>query len=327
MKKLFILLVLIIAGFTLHAQKGKVELKLMLRDGNIVSGTSTSITTVNLITDYGKLEIPIANVSSLKFGIIPDASSKTTVIKLIKQMNDPAEEKRKAAYDELVAMSVNCIPLISDYIYGEDYVASEYTDYTPDGALTEMKTTYSVEDGYSEKDVVSIDYEYTMGGVFTLKTIALKTDYGDLTIPKEKIKEVEVTYYDESAGDKTFKVLASKHISGNTDGGWLNTGIKVKTGQKISITASGEVVLESLSGNKYTPDGTSGSDGDNSDYQSTYPSYGNLVYRVGEFGETIKAGSKYTGTAKETGTIFLSIYESVYNSANTGYFSAKVTVK
>jgi len=83
---------------------------------------------------------------------------------------------------------------------------------------------------------------------------------------------VEVTYIDESAGDKTFKVLASKHISGNTDGGWLNTGIKVKNGQKISITASGEVVLESLSGNKYYSDGTSGVDSDNGE-QSTYPSY------------------------------------------------------
>lgn len=323
---MFLILALAIAGFSLHAQKGKVDLKLVLRDGNVVSGTSTSISTVTLVTDYGKLEIPIKNVSSLKFGITPDESSKSAVIKLIKEMDNSEADKRKAAYDELVAMSVNCIPLVSDYIYGEDYKAADYSDYTPETALAEMKTTYGVEDDYSEKDVVSIDYEYTIGGIFSLKTIALKTDYGDLTIPKEKIKEVEVTYYDVSAGDKTFKVLASKYISGNSNGGWLNTGIKVKNGQKISITASGEVVLESLSGNKYTPDGTSGTDSENNE-QSTYPSYGNLVYRIGEFGEVTKAGSKYAGIAKESGTIFLSIYESVYNPTNTGFYSAKVTVK
>jgi len=51
---------------------------------------------------------------------------------------------------------------------------------------------------------------------------------------------------------------------------------------------------------------------------------GNLVYRIGEYGETIKAGSKYTGTAKDAGTIFLSIYESVFNSANTGYYPQKL---
>jgi hypothetical protein len=327
MKKMFILLALLIAGLSLHAQKGKVELKLILRDGNIVTGTSTSITTVDLITDYGKLEIPVKNVSSLKFGIIPDESSKSAVIKLIKQLDDSDEEKRKTAYDALTAMSVNCIPLISDYISTDDYKPAEYTDYTPEAAVSDMKSTYGVEDDYSDKDVVNIDYQYSMGGTFALKSIALKTDYGELTVPKEKIREVEVTYFDESAGDKSFKVLASKNISGNNNGGWLNTGIKVRNNQKISITASGEITLESLSGNKYTPDGTTGTDTETSDYQSTYPNYGNLVYRVGEYGEMIKAGSKYNGKAKGDGTIFLSIYESVFNAATTGYFTVKINVK
>lgn len=328
MKKIFIILAIFIAGLSLQAQKAKVELKLILRDGNMMTGTSTSITTVNLITDYGKLEIPIKNISSLKFGITPDLSSKSAIIKLINAMNDSSEDKRKTAYDALVAMTVNCIPVISDYMESEDYKATEYIDFTPQVALEEMKKTYGVEDGYSEKDVVNINYEYSMGGTFSLKTIVLKTEYGELTIPKEKIKEAEVTYYDESASDNTFKVLASKYISGSNEGGWLNTHIKVKNGQKISITASGEVTLESLSGNKYTPDGNSNSTdkGDN-DYQNNYPSFGNLVYRIGEYGEVTKAGSKYTGMAKGDGTIFLSIYESVFNSSNTGYYTVKIDLK
>ena len=225
-------------------------------------------------------------------------------------------------------MSVNSIPLISDYIATEDYKPSEYMDFTPEKAMNDMKSAYGVEDGYSDKDIVSIDYQYSMGGTFSLTSIALKTDYGDLTVPKEKIREVQVTYFDEAVGDKSFKLLASKYISGNNNGGWYNTGIKVKNGQKISITASGEVALESLSGNKYTPDGPSGTDNGNSDYSSgNYPTYGNLVYRIGEFGEMQKAGSKYNGNAKGDGTIFLSIYESVYNAANTGYFTVKVNVK
>jgi hypothetical protein len=326
MKKVIILIAFIIAGFSLHAQKEKIELKLTLRDGNVITGTSNSITSVTLNTDYGKLDIPIKNVSTIVFGITPDESNKTKVINLIKQMGDAAEEKRQAAYDELVKMSINTIPVISDYIYGTEYQASEFTDYTPEAALSEMQSTYGVEDSYSDKDVVTIDYEYTMGGTFALKTIALKTDYGDLNVPKEKIKEAEVSYYDESTGDKSFKLLANKHISGNEDGGWLNTGIKVKSGQKITINASGEITLESLSGNKYTPDGNTTSDYE-SDNSSTYPTYGNVVYKIGESGEAIKAGSKYNGKAEESGTLFLSIYETVYNSSNTGSYSVKVSVK
>ncbi|MFA5781456.1 MAG: hypothetical protein WC868_04220 [Bacteroidales bacterium] len=328
MKKSIILLAFVIAGFSVYSQKEKIELKLSLRDGNVISGTSSSITTVSLNTDYGKLEIPVKNVSSLEFGITPDNENKGKIINLIKQMNDPAEEKRQVAYAELIKMSIGSIPVISDYIYGSEYQSSEFTDYTPEAALSEMKSTYGVDDGFKDKDVVTIDYEYTMGGVFALKTISLKTEYGMLEIPKEKIKEVEVSYYDEQSGDKAYKLLASKHISGNTDGGWLNTGIKVKNGQKININASGEVTLESLSGNKYTPDGNTSSSSDyESEYSSTYPSYGNLVYKIGDSGEMIKAGSKYSGTAKSSGTLFLSIYETVFNASNTGSYSVKVSVK
>jgi hypothetical protein len=326
MKKIFILFAAIIFTMSAFAQKGKVELKLTLRDGNVISGTSESISTVTLTTDWGKLEIPIKDVSSLEFGITPDESNKTKVINLVKQMNDEAEEKRQAAYDELVKLPIGCIPVLNDYIYGNDYVASEYTDYTAEAALSDMESTYGVDEGYSDKDIVTINYEYTIGGVFSIKTVNLKTEYGDLNVPKEKISEVEVTYFDTENGDKSFKVLANKHISGNDNGGWLNTGIKVKNGQKISIIASGEVILESLSGNKYTPDGNADSDYEY-DYESSYPSYGNLVYKIGEYGDMIKAGSKYNGTAEESGALFLSIYETVYNSSNTGFFTVKVTVK
>ena len=123
-------------------------------------------------------------------------------------------------------------------------------------------------------------------------------------------------------------MLASKHISGNTDGGWLNTGIKIKTGQKININASGEIILASLSGAKYTPDGAANST--TSEYESessTYPTYGNLIFKIGDKGESIKAGSKYNNTAKDSGTLFLSIYETVYNSTNTGSYIVKVNLK
>jgi hypothetical protein len=326
MKKIFVLFAAMLFTVSLFAQKGKVELKLTLRDGNVISGTSESISTVTLNTAWGKLEIPIKDVSSLEFGITPDETNKTKIINLVKQMNDATEEKRQAAYDELVKMGIGTIPVLNDYIYGTDYVSSEYTDYTAEAALSDLKSTYGVDEGYSDKDIVTIDYEYTIGGTFSIKTISLKTEYGDLNVPKEKINEMEVSYYDTESGDKSFKVLANKHISGNENGGWLNTGIKVKNGQKINITASGEVVLESLSGNTYTPDGNKDSDYEY-DYESTYPSYGNLVYKIGEYGEMTKAGTKYNGTSYESGVIFLSIYETVYNSSNTGFFTVKVTVK
>jgi hypothetical protein len=190
-----------------------------------------------------------------------------------------------------------------------------------------LKSTYGVEENFSDKDVATIDFDYTMGGTFNLKSVDLKTEYGDLNVPKDKIKQMDISVYDEQSGEKIFKVMANKNISGNTDGGWLNTGIKIKTGQKLSINASGEVVLQSLSGNKYNPDGAANSTSTTSEYASTYPTYGNLVYKIGESGETVKAGSKYNGTVKESGTLYLAIYETVYNATNTGSYSVKISIK
>ena len=323
---MFLLLACFIAITSIYAQKEKIELKLTLRDGNVVSGTSNSVTSVQLNTAYGKLDIPIKDVSSLTFGITADDGDKTKIINLIKQMSDPADDKRQAAYDELVKMPIGSIPVINDYIYGKDYQAGENTDFTPEGALTELKSTYGVEENFSDKDVATIDNDYTMGGIFNLKAVDLKTEYGDLNVPKDKIKQMEISVYDELSGDKNFKVPANKNISGNTDGGWLNTGIKIKSGQKLNITASGELVLQSLSGNKYNPDGAANSTS-GSDYTSTYPTYGNLVYKIGDTGETIKAGSKYSGVAKESGTLYLAIYETVYNATNTGSYNVKISIK
>ena len=141
---------------------------------------------------------------------------------------------------------------------------------------------------------------------------------------------------DSGSGDMTLKLLATKHISSNTAGGWLKTGIMLKQGQKFSINASGEVVFASLSGSKYKPDGSivGSATAPINDYEgeyntgTTYPAYGNVVYKIGENStQTLKAGAKFNGTASTTGMLFISIYETVYNASNTGSYTVKISLK
>ena len=327
---------LLMAFFVLNVQaQNDVELKLTLRDGNVMSGTS-KMSSVSLITAYGKLEIPIKNVTALDLGITSDKSVNEKVANLVKQLANSNEQMRKTAYDELVKMDIKAIPAITDFIYSSKYEPSTFADYTADGALSELQTKYNVEAAISDKDVISIDYEYTMGGTYEFTKIDLKTEYGILSVPKEKIKHIDVMYSgDSGSGDMTFKLLGTKHISSNTTGGWLKTGIMVKQGQKLNITASGEVTFASLSGSKYKPDGTiSGSTAAavpdyEGDYNSgAYPTYGNVVYKIGEAStQTLKAGAKFNGTASATGMLYLSIYETVYNASNTGSYTVKISVK
>ena len=245
----------------------QIQLRIILKDGNVVLGAA-SLARINLITDYGKLDIPVKDVSSIKMGVKQEDAD---IVKTV--------------------------------------------------------------------DVVEINYTYNIAGQTNIKSLEVKTEYGILTIPGEKMESIEV--FNTADGQTAFKLIGSKHISSNTAGGWLNTGIMVKKGQKLTISANGQVVLASLSGAKYTPDGkTVGTSTTTPSYDYaplaveesatntySYPTYGNVVFKIGEHGVMTRAGDKYTGISNETGILYLSIYEEVYNAQNAGSYLVKVELK
>ena len=318
----------IVLCFSISFAQKPAEVTVKLRDGSNVTGT-TSLADINLVTDYGKLIIPIKSVSSIQVGIPKDKMVADKAISFLKQLNNSSEDIKKGAYEELVKLGIKAIPTIVDFT-GDVKNQTEYTgDHTPDNALAEIKAANYVDDATSDKDILSIDNQYTMGGTYEFSKLDVKTEYGNLSIPKEKIKTIDISYINENGtNDFSFKLIASKNISGNNNGGWLKTGIMLKSGQKFSITASGEVSLASLSNQKYHPGGSASES--TSDYSdaTTYPTYGNVVYKIGEQSTTaLRAGAKFNGTAASAGMLYLSIYETVFNAANTGSYSVKVILK
>jgi|AntAceMinimDraft_17_1070374.scaffolds.fasta_scaffold02120_1 hypothetical protein len=304
--------------------KGKIEVKISLRDGSIYKGT-VKITEINLETDYGKLVIPFKSVNYIDVGITPDKSNKDKIINLAKKLSSIDFEERKSAYEKLSKLKVNEVPVLKDYIYSIQYNPDTIFDYSADGILDELESKYNLSGSISYNDVISLDYQYLIGGRYDFKKIDITTQFGTFSIPKEEILRIDVIFVPgQDSFAKTIIVKASKHITGNTSGGWLNTGIMVNTAQHINIIATGEVALQSLSGAKYSPDGAV-----NSSYQSTsnYPTYGNLVYKIGNNGTMTTAGSKYNGVATQSGPIYLSIYETVYNVSNTGQYIVKISIR
>ncbi|MCW3072837.1 MAG: hypothetical protein JWO44_2727 [Bacteroidetes bacterium] len=339
MKTILFSIAFCFAAFCGTAQSNDVELKLTLRDGNVVSGTS-KINNIVLVTDYGKLEIPLKNVTSLDLGLSADKADAAKTGSLVKQLSNSDEKLRKSAYDELLKSDIRAVIAISDLVSSSKYEPSTFTDYTAEAALSELQAKYGLDENISAKDVVSIDYEYSIGGVYDFAKIELKTEYGTLSVPKEKIKHIDVLFSGGSEnGEVTFKLMGSKHISSNMNGGWLKTGIMVKPGQKLNITASGEITFASLSGSAYKPDGSiagSPAPAETNTYDSygayssgaTYPTYGNVVYKIGENStQVLKAGAKFNGTASASGMLYLSVYETVYNAANSGSYTVKIALK
>lgn len=308
-----------VTTFFAFGQKA-VDMKLYLRDGNILSG-KTKIASVEVETKYGKIVVPIKDLNLVELGIPVNEKDKSNIIAKLKKLQDADEKTAETLYKELITLSIGAIPIIDDFLFSDGYNSEAYnSSYNPDNVLSELKSLYNVNGSYSKNDVVYFDNDFKIGGTYNFKSISLTTEYGSLKIPREKIEKIESQYIDPNAKDKKFKLSASKNISSNATGGWVKTGISLKTGQHFSISASGEIVLASLSNEKYNPDGKVGA----TPTTSTYPSYGNAVYKIGESGTVMKAGSKYNGVAATAGMLYLSIYETVYNASNTGYYTVKV---
>lgn len=337
MIKLFLSFSLLISSIA-FSQK-QVDVKLNLRDGNTMSGTTT-MNDVVLKTSYGQLSIPIQNVNSIIVGIGSDKGIKDKAMPYLKILNsNSTDDIKKGAYADLIKLGAKAIAAISDF--QEDPKNSMEVEpigeYTIDNALAELKNSFNIDDISKINDVLTIDNEYTMGGTYDFTKIDVKTEYGNLSVPKEKIKSMDISYSEPSSGNEiVLKLTGSKHISGNQNGGWLKTGITLKQGQKFTIMASGEVTLASLSNQKYKPDGsytaTNGTTypatATTDEYSVSYPVYGNVVYKIGEASyDVLRAGSKFTGTAKSSGMLLISIYETVYNAANTGAYIVKISLK
>jgi len=340
MNKLFLSAAIFISSLS-FAQKA-VEVKLNLRDGTTINGTTT-MNDVVLKTTYGQLSIPIQNVNTIVVGIGKDKLISDKAVSYLKILNSNAtEEIKKGAYTDLVKLGVKAISAINDFQADpKNSLEIEMTgEYTIEGSLSELKNNFSIDDVSKINDVITIDGEYTMGGAYDFVKMDVKTEYGNLSIPKEKIKTMDISYSEPSNGNEiVLKLQASKHISGNQNGGWLKTGINLKQGQKFTIMASGEVTLASLSNQKYKPDGsyiaTNGTNypaaaatDDYSTSSPTYPVYGNVVYKIGETSyDVLRAGAKFNGTAKTSGMLLIAIYETVYSAANTGSYTVKISLK
>lgn len=332
MKKIIFLLLTSLI-FISNAQK-QAEVNLELHDGNIIKGTA-SINDINLTTAYGKLIIPVAKVSNIRIGYGKDKTSTDKALQHIKLMNTGTnDDLRKNAYDELLKMGSKALFAFEEFFNDpKNQSNSDYSgEITPENAYDEIKANAGITDQMSAEDVITIDNLYNMGGSYEFSKMDIKTEYGSLSVPKEKIKSIDIFIKNtDGTGDLFFKLQANKHISGNQNGGWLKTGIVLKAGQKFSLFATGEVNLASLSNGIYKPDGSNkasgGSDyiGGDIDGGNNYPSYGMLVYKIGESGsEAKKAGSKFSGTAKTGGMLYLSIYETVYNNNNKGAYNVKL---
>ena len=304
----------------------KASLCIKLRNGNVMSGLS-AIDTVSLTTKYGVLNLPVKDLVLLEFGIIATEKTKQKIAAYVDLLQSGNEADCQQTFKSLCNVEMNAIPVLESYL---DKDNCAYPDYGVEAALNYVKSIYGIEN-YIQDDIISLQDEFRFPGVLAISIIEIETEFGTLSIPRDKIISIEIMADpDAQHSARTFKLESNLYISANANGGWLKTGIKLNKGQKFTLESKGEIVMASLSNQTHKPNGaylppggawTTGNDHDS----NALPIFGNVVYRIGESGSMLKAGTKISTTANASGILYLSIYETVFNVANSGSYTVKVT--
>jgi len=305
-----------------------VQLTVKLKNGDVITGKSV-LPKITVVSPYGTLSIPIEKVSNIKLGIPSDHTKDGAVLPDLNKLQTASENESKVIYERLLSYGTPILSTIVTFTQNPFYKISENEKYTIEELTDELMKKANITTTTEVNDAVTFDGVNYVEGAIAFNDIVVQAEYGNLTFRRDKIESLDVSTIEDitTNPDGSFKLKASYHISGNDNKGWLNSGVKVKNGDKFSIVANGKIVLKSLSGGTYTPDGYSAGTKDGAYTDDTPLKYGAVIYKVGEYGEIKQAGSKFEGISTEEGNIYISIYETVYDKTNTGSYSVKVTKK
>lgn len=329
MKKLSSLLSAILLIFVVNSNAANVQLTVKLKNGDVVTG-KTTLPKITVITAYGSLTIPIEKVSNLKLGIVSDHTKDGAVLPDLSKLQTANEADAKVIYERLFAYGTPILSTVITFTQNPFYKISDNEKYTIEQLIDELYKKADLTTGQSVNDAVTFDGSNYLEGSVAFGDITIQAEYGNLTFRRDKIESLDISPVEEVTpnSDGSYKLKGNYHISGNDNNkGWLNTGVKVKSGDKFVITATGKVVLKSLSGGTYGPDGYVSGTKDAAYTDDMETKYGSVVYKIGEYGQIKQAGSKYEGVAGEEGVVYISIYETVYDKGNTGSYNVKVVKK
>jgi len=124
-----------------------------------------------------------------------------------------------------------------------------------------------------------------------------------------------------TSGSPTFFTIKVAVRADNTNNGWTNSGLVVRKGQRLRITATGRV---SLGGGRFsTPSGMPGSSVDNEKLMRT-ESTGALIAVIGDDNDDfLLIGTRRDFVAQRDGVLFLGVNEGNLND-NTGTFDVVI---
>ncbi len=324
-------IVLLFGGFaaaqqteTRTKQKEPVGAEVRLLDGSAIRMVIMQ-QQIEVVTDYGKLTVPIKDVVRIDFGVHLPEGMEAKIVKAIGQLGDDNYKIREAALQDLIGWGPYAYPQVHHATKSDVPEIAKRAAM----ALEKIRAKHSADKLRLREDDTIVTSKFTMvGRIITPHIKANNETIGDLSLELTKLRLIR---WIRPTSETEVVVDAAKH--GSAPNQWMDSGFEFQAGGRLVITASGTVDL--------WPQGGGGPA-----YVSTPKGYGQagvvfagmpgggggamyrpgtLMGRIGEDGPSFVIGENYDEAPKREGKLYLHIVPSPWNCDSAGTYKVKIT--
>jgi hypothetical protein len=287
------------AEVVIRLHDGTVVRKALLRDGVVV------------VTRFGKLTVPAAEIRRIEFGFhLPDDVARE-VQRLVKQLGSDDYQLREAAGKRLVALGFRAWPALQAAARSTDKEVAARAK----AALERVRKEVPAEKlSLPGQDVVYTRDCVLAGRVEGEALKARSASLGELSLRLTELRSLH------SAAVERAEVSLEAAQFGAGPGKWADSGVTVEARVGLALAASGRVDLVPAQSGQHV----SGPVGYAAQGEGGYQA-GTLLGRVGEDGEVFVAGQYYEGRSAKAGRLYLRIVPLAGGSGLAGAYHVKVS--
>jgi hypothetical protein len=277
---------------------------------------------LEVITKYGKLTVPAADIRNIEFGLHLSDFTVKKVQDLIARLGSKAHAEREGASKDLVLLGYEAFPALLAAVKNHDQEISRRAEEALK-RIHEKVPAHLLRSNVNDRIETT---EFPIVGRISSTTLKAKSAYfGEKEIRVEDL----LTIYSLSAGG-SHEVTIDAARFGNVANQWMDTGIDISMHTGLSMTASGQVDLQGGTGQMVTgpagmdPRIAGGGFAGRAVRGMNFPG-GALLGRIGDAGEVFLVGENYKGRSLRQGKLYLHIWPSPWGMQSVGSYKVKIT--
>jgi hypothetical protein len=279
--------------------------------------------TVEIVTPYGKLAVPLKEVRAIEFGAHLPAGHAEKIESAVKRLGSGDFKEREKAAAALMELGPHSYAAAVGATRSKDAETSRRAK----DVVAKMQAKFPRKDLKVVVDDRILTPTFPIVGRIVTSSFKAKAEYfGDLELNIADMRNLRGIGF--ASLDVDVSVDASKY--GNRNREWMATTFEVDGRTAIDITAKGMIDLapENQGEIMCGPAGYRAGPGfGKKGFGGMKGVQGTLLGRIGETGETFVIGDRFEGTPSQEGKLYLQINPSNYSQAPSGSYDVKIIRK